>query len=35
MGSGRIVEAPKTGSAVRVVLLSTVDANYAGARRYH
>ena len=34
VGSGHIVEAPKTGSSVRVLLLSTVDANYAGARRY-
>ena len=33
-GSGRIIEAPNTGSSVRVVLLSTVDSTYAGARRY-
>jgi gamma-D-glutamyl-L-lysine dipeptidyl-peptidase len=33
-GSGRIVEAPNTGSVVRVVLLSAVDSTYAGARRY-
>ena len=33
-GSGSIVEAPNTGSVVRVVPLSSVDSTYAGARRY-
>ena len=33
-GSGRIIEAPNTGSSVRLVPLSSVDATYAGARRY-
>lgn len=34
VGAGRIIEAPNTGSLVRIVPLSTVDASYAGARRY-
>jgi gamma-D-glutamyl-L-lysine dipeptidyl-peptidase len=33
-GSGRIVDAPATGSSVRLVPLSAMDADYAGARRY-
>ncbi len=33
-GAGRVIEAPNTGSAVRIVLLSTLDSTYAGARRY-
>jgi peptidoglycan/xylan/chitin deacetylase (PgdA/CDA1 family) len=33
-GSGRIVEAPNTGSVVRVVPLSAYGSTYAGARRY-
>ena len=34
VGSGRVIEAPRTGSTVRIVPLSTLAAEYAGARRY-
>ena len=34
VGSGNIIEAPRTGEAVRIVALSTLAAEYAGARRY-
>ena len=34
IGGGQIIEAPNTGSSVRIVTLSSVDADYAGARRY-
>jgi gamma-D-glutamyl-L-lysine dipeptidyl-peptidase len=33
-GSGLVIEAPHTGTGVRVVPLSTLAATYAGARRY-
>ena len=34
VGSGRVIEAPRTGSTVRIVPLSSLAATYAGARRY-
>jgi gamma-D-glutamyl-L-lysine dipeptidyl-peptidase len=34
VGGGRVIEAPRTGSTVRIVPLSTLIADYAGARRY-
>jgi cell wall-associated NlpC family hydrolase len=34
VGSGRVLEAPRTGSTVRIVPLSALAAEYAGARRY-
>ncbi|HEY7258605.1 MAG TPA: NlpC/P60 family protein [Gaiellales bacterium] len=34
VGAGRVIEAPRTGTTVRIVRLSALAADYAGARRY-
>jgi gamma-D-glutamyl-L-lysine dipeptidyl-peptidase len=34
MGAGRVIEAPRTGEAVKMVPLATLMGEYAGARRY-
>jgi cell wall-associated NlpC family hydrolase len=33
-GAGEVIEAPRTGEAVKVVPLATLASEYAGARRY-
>jgi hypothetical protein len=34
IGSGDVIEAPATGLTVRIIPLSALAAEYAGARRY-
>jgi hypothetical protein len=34
MGAGEVIEAPRTGEAVKIVPLATLASEYAGARRY-
>jgi gamma-D-glutamyl-L-lysine dipeptidyl-peptidase len=34
MGAGEVIEAPRTGEAVKIVPLATLMGEYAGARRY-